>query len=59
MSGLKKIPVVPVPDRPYFFLLTLFSPNLLAAAKMMYVFTLIIEKTMKKIFQKKFPTYRP
>jgi hypothetical protein len=31
-----------------------------AAAKMASVVTLIIEKTMKKIFKKKlFPTYRP
>jgi hypothetical protein len=63
---LKKIPVVTVPDQPYFFLLTLlffqrdwpcdpiFSGWLQAAAKMASVVTLIIEKTMKKIFKKKF-----
>jgi hypothetical protein len=63
----KKIPVVLVPDRPYFFLPTLlffqrdwlymcdpiFSRWLQAAAKMASVVTLIIEKTMKKIFKKK------
>ena len=60
----KKISVVPVPDRPYFFLPTLlffqrdwpcdpiFSGWLRAAAKMASVVTLI-EKTMKKIFKKK------
>jgi hypothetical protein len=63
--GLKKIPVVPVPDRPYFFLPTLlffqhdwpynpiFSGWLRVAAKMASVVTLIIEKNMKKIFKKK------
>jgi hypothetical protein len=30
-----------------------------AAAKMASVVTLIIEKTMKEILKKKFPTYRP
>jgi hypothetical protein len=57
--------MVPVPDRPYFFLPTLlffqcdclcdpfFSGLLRAAAKMASVVTLIIEKTMKKIFKKK------
>jgi hypothetical protein len=61
----KKNPVVLVPDRPYFFLPTLlffqrdwpcdpiFSGWLRAAAKMASVVTLIIEKTMKKIFKKK------
>jgi hypothetical protein len=70
--GVKKIPVVPVPDQPYLFLPTLlffqldwpcdpiFSGWLRAATKMASVVTLIIEKTMKKIFKKKlFPTYRP
>jgi hypothetical protein len=44
--------VVPVPDRPYFFCDPIFSGWLRAAAKMASVVTLIIEKTMKKIFKK-------
>jgi hypothetical protein len=63
-TGRKTKPLVPVPDRPYFFLPTLlffqrdwpcgpiFSGWLRATAKMASVVTLIIEKTMK-IFKKK------
>jgi hypothetical protein len=67
----KLIPVVPVPDRPYFFLPTLlffqrdwpcnpiFSGWLRATPKMASVVTLIIEKTMKKIFKKKIWNMKP
>jgi hypothetical protein len=62
----KKIPVVPVHDRPYFFLPTLlffqrdwpcdhiFSGWLRATAKMASVVTLIIEKPWKKYSKKNF-----
>jgi hypothetical protein len=55
----KKIPVVPVPDRPYFFLPTLLFfqrdwPCDPIFSGWLRAVTLIIEKTMKKIFKKKF-----